>query len=270
MQWPRREVMRHMLAGRNLGLISPRQTVSSMSGLATRQVIGHKALAAYDINYLFPLYLYPSEGEQERGIGVRPNLDEGFIESVSEATGLTFQPDGPGDLESMFGPEDIFHYIYAILHSPAYRDRYADFLKSDFPRIPLTSSLDLFRQLITLGERVSGLHLMEKAPESQPTFPATGTMLVENVRFLEGARGDGGQVTINSGQHFEGVSKATWEFTIGGYRPAQKWLKDRKGRTLTADDVRHYRMMCGALAETQVLMGRIDDAITDAGGWPLA
>ena len=199
------------------------------------------------------------------GIGVRPNLDEEFIQAVTDATELTFTPDGPGDLASIFGPEDVFHYIYAILHSPTYRTRYADFLKSDFPRIPLTRNLDLFRQFIMLGQRLTELHLMEAEPQSQPRFPLEGNLRVDRLRHAETPDGHSGQVYINNNQFFDGVTKATWEFTIGGYRPAEKWLKDRKGRTLTADDVRHYRKMCGALAETQELMTEIDEAIDDAG-----
>ena len=270
----RERAMRHMLAERNLGLISCRQQTQQgtwgHTGV-TRGIIESSAISnkTREINYLFPIYLYPSEEEKERGIGVKPNLDEGFIEAVCEATGLAFTPDGPGDLESTFGPEDVFHYIYGVLHSPTYRTRYADFLKSDFPRIPLTRNLDLFRQLITLGRRLTELHLMEAEPKAQPSFPSQGTMRVDYLRFLDSGN-NSGQVNINRSQYFEGVSEATWEFTIGGYRPAQKWLKDRKGRTLTADDIRHYRKMCGALAETQELMAEIDIAIDGAGGWPLS
>ena len=266
----RERVMRHMLSGQNLGLIAPRQSRDPIAALATRHIIGHKALAAYDINSLFPLYLYPTEEEQQKGIGITPNLDEGFIEAVSEATGLAFKPDGPGDLESTFGPEDVFHYIYGILHNPTYRTRYADFLKSDFPCIPLTHNRDLFRQLIALGRRLTELHLMEAEPQSQPRFPIEGNLRVDRLRFAETPDGSSGQIYINNNQFFDGVSKDTWEFTIGGYRPAEKWLKDRKGRTLTADDVRHYMKMCGALAETQELMAEIDRVIGGAGGWPLS
>ena len=272
---PRPEVMRHMLAEQNLGLVTTRQQSQvgipwSLCGV-TRWIIESCAISnkTREINYLMPLYLHPTDKEKEIGIGVKPNLDEGFIEAVSEATGLAFKPDGPGDLESTFGPEDVFHYIYGILHSPTYRTRYADFLKSDFPRIPLTRNLDLFRQLITLGRRLTELHLMEAEPKAQPSFPSQGTMRVDYLRFLDSGN-NSGQVNINRSQYFEGVSEATWEFTIGGYRPAQKWLKDRKGRTLTADDIRHYRKMCGALAETQELMAEIDIAIDGAGGWPLS
>jgi len=213
---------------------------------------------------LMPLYLYPSDEERERGIDVKPNLDERFTEAVSEATGLAFTPDGPGDLESLFGPEDVFHYIYAILHSPAYRTRYADLLKSDFPRIQLTTNHDLFKKLIALGRRLTELHLLEAEPETSPSFPEQGTNRVDRPQFNEL-----GQVMINRNQYFEGVSQSTWKFTVGGYQPAEKWLKDRRGRTLTIDDVLHYRKMCGALAETQELMAEIDEAIDGAGGWPL-
>ncbi len=270
---PRQNVMRHMLAGQNLGLISSRQ-VSVDNGyshaIATRHIVDARSVyTSRGIMSLMPLYLYPTDAERERGIGVRANLDEGFVEAVIEAIGLTFTQDGPGDLKSTFGPEDVFHYVYAILHSPGYRTRYGDFLKSDFPRIPLTRSQELFRRLITSGRRLTELHLMEAEPLTQPSFPEQGNLRVDRTQFVEPRDGVIGRVMINRDQYFEGVSKATWDFTIGGYRPAQKWLKDRKGRTLTADDVRHYRAMCGALSETQELMVQVDGVIEDAGGWPL-
>lgn len=269
---PRPNVMRHMLAGKNLGLgtVRNREIQSDWQHVfASKMLTTHHTVSLKEVNYVFPLYLYPTGEEKKRGIGVRPNLDTGFTETASEATGLAFTPDGPGDLESTFGPEDVFHYVYAILHSPGYRDRYADYLKSDFPRIPLTRSLDLFSRLIALGGRLTELHLMETEPETQPSFPEEGNLRVDRAQFVEPREGVIGRVMINRDQYFDGVSQATWEFTIGGYRPAEKWLKDRKGRMLSADDVRHYMKMCGALAETQELMAEIDKVIGDAGGWPL-
>ena len=263
----RERIMRHMLAEFNLslGTVRNRQIDSDWQHVFVSSTLStHHTVSVKEVNHFFPLYLYPTDEEQERGIEVRPNLDKGFVDAVGEATGLTFKPDGPGDLEATFGPQDVFHYIYGILHSPGYRTRYADFLKSDFPRIPLTQNQELFTQLIALGRRLTELHLMKAEPETQPTFPIEGTLRVDTPRFNEL-----GQVAINRDQHFEGVSQSTWEFTIGGYRPAEKWLKDRKGRTLSADDVRHYMKMCGALAETQELMAEIDKVIGDAGGWPL-
>ena len=268
---PRPRVMQHMLAGRNLALISTRQTRDPWAALATRSVIGHKALAAYDISSLFPLYLYPlGEDAMELGIADRtPNLDPSFTRALADATGLRFMPDGPGDLDTTFGPEDVFHYIYAVLHSPEYRRRYADFLKADFPRIPLPGDRALFAELVGLGARLADLHLMEADGADAPAFTVAGDNRVERVRYAEPSGDTPGRVWINGEQYFEGVSPETWALTIGGYRPAEKWLKDRKGRALSFDDIAWYRRVCAALAETPRVMERIDEAIEAHGGWPL-
>ena len=115
--------------------------------------------------------------------GRSPNLDSGFIQALEDATCLDFMPDGQGDLESTFGPEDVFHYIYAVLHSPEYRRRYADFLKSDFPRIPLPKKRYLFAKLSSLGSRLTDLHLMEADPTKGPAFPIGGDNKVKRVRY---------------------------------------------------------------------------------------
>ena len=209
------------------------------------------------------LYVYPKE------FGREPNIDQDFINTLSAVIGLGFIPDGTGDLGATFGSEDILHYIYAILHSPEYRSRYADFLKSDFPRIPLTSDRTLFTKLATLGKQLAALHLMETEGEATPAFPVVGSNRMEKVWYAPPTDGLPGRVWINRDQYFEGVAPATWTFAIGGYRPAEKWLKDRKDRVLSFDDITHYRTICAALADTPNIMARIDETIAVHGGWPL-
>ena len=271
---PRPQVMRHMLAdakgGSNLGLISCRQQSQvgvewSLCGV-TRSIMESCSISnkTREINYLFPLYVYPKEFRRE------PNINPDFITTLSAAIGLDFILDGTGDLETTFGPEAVFRYVYAILHSPEYRRRYADFLKSDFPRIPLTSDRALFTKLVTLGKRLAALHLMETEGETTPAFPVIGSNRMEKVRYAPPTDTQPGRVWINRDQYFEGVAPATWTFAIGGYRPAEKWLKDRKNRILSFDDITHYRTLCAALAETPDLMAQIDETIILHGGWPLA
>ncbi len=167
-------------------------------------------------------------------------------------------------------PEDIFHYIYAVLHSPEYRRRYADFLKSDFPRIPLTSNRALFAALVGMGSRLAALHLMDAEGADAPGFPCIGDDRVDKVNYAPPSGAEPGRVWINNGQYFEGVEPDIWAFTIGGYRPAEKWLKDRRKRVLSFNDIAHYRRICAALAETRQIMALIDDAIENHGGWPLS
>ena len=259
----RERVMRHMLNGKNLALIIPKQHRDEFGTLAAQFISAHKAVAAYDINYHFPLYVHPSTYRRE------PNIDQDFIKTLSASIGLDFIPDGMGDLETTFGPEAVFHYIYTILHSPEYRRRYADLLKSDFPHIPLTNDRALFTKLATFGKQLAALHLMETEGETTPVFPVVGSNRMEKVRYAPPNDGLPGRVWINRDQYFEGVTPATWTFAIGGYRPAEKWLKDRKDRVLSFNDITHYRTLCAALAETPDIMARIDATIAAHGGWPL-
>ena len=272
---PMSKVMRHMLAGPNLGLITCRQ--QSQVGIAwslcgvSRDITESSAISnkTSEINSLFPLYTYPTKGQEQAGQAREPNLSKEFIDALSSSLALKFAPDVPGDLQQTFGPEDVFHYIYAVLHSPEYRHRYADFLKSDFARVPLTGDRSLFAALVDLGKRLTSLHLMESEGGAEPSFPSTGDNCVDQVRYRPPVNGSAGRVFINRDQYFDGVTPETWEFTIGGYRPAEKWLKDRRRRTLSYEDITHYRRICAILAETPGVMGRIDEAIESHGGWPL-
>ena len=232
---------------------------------------------------LSPLYLYPDSNKNtlfnieeptKAPGGRRPNLSPAFISDISNRLKMQFIPDGKGDLQTTFGPEDIFNYMYAVFHSPAYRERYAEFLKIDFPRLPLTSHVELFRALCALGERLVGLHLMEKSGPAQamPGFPIKANDTVEKVEYtppVDAPEQRMGRVWINKTQYFDGVAPAVWEFHVGGYQVCQKWLKDRKGRVLSNSDKRHYQRVVAALAETIALMEQVDAAIDERGGWPV-
>ena len=265
-----RRVMHHMLVGPNVGMVTTRQCQRNWSALVTDTIIGHKALASYDVNSLFPLYIYPTEEQGHLGLSREPNLDGEFIESISSATALEFVPNGSGDIQDSFGPEDIFHYIYAVLNSPEYRSRYADYLKSDFPRVPITSRRSLFAALVALGKRLTSLHLMDLEVDETPAFAKVGNNRVDRVRYAPPSNGVRGRVFINRDQYFEGVEPEIYDSTIGGYRPAEKWLKDRTGRVLSDDDTDHYRRIIAALAGTDHLMHEIDELIEQHGGWPEA
>ena len=243
------QVMRHMLKD-NLCLCVPRQTA-----LEWRHV--HISNTLLNRNYLavggqngastnFPLYLYPEEGslDTER----RPNLDEKIWAKINDS------------IKHDTAPEDIFDYIYGVLHSPAYREKYKEFLKVDFPRIPYPKNADEFEHFRSCGNALRELHLMHNVPDSPVRFEQQGSMTVEYLRW-EWNKDDGysGNVWINDTQCFEGVPAEAWDFFIGGYQPAQKWLKDRKGRKLEYDDVEHYRRIIVVLIETARIMKTIDD-----------
>jgi hypothetical protein len=264
----RERVMRHMLVGHNRSLCATRSTeIGSFEHVfSSAQIIGHHTVSLKEVNYIFPIYLQPSADELDTSAGCRPNLNSAFLNALAEK--LQAPQEGPHGLPKGVTPEDIFHYAYAVFHSPTYRTRYAEFLKIDFPRLPLTSNRDLFFSLAALGGELVGLHLMEspKLNDLITEFPEKGTDAIEKVQYTDKDK----RVWINPIQYFGGIPAAVWNFHIGGYQVCEKWLKDRKGRTLTYEDIQHYQKIVVALNETIRLMAEIDQAIETQGGWPVA
>ncbi len=266
----RERVMRHMLAGENIGLTIGRagQVIDQDEwdiAFCTRFITEFN-LYRRGGNNLFPLYLYNATLPGER----RANLAPEFISDSATRLGLAWVADGHGDLQQTFGPEDVFAYMYAVFYSPTYRKRYAPFLKIDFPRLPLTSDRDLFRALCALGDKLVGLHLMEQRIPSILDYPIPGDNCVEAVRYItKSQHKDMGQVWINATQYFDNVPLEAWNFSIGGYHICKKWLQDRKGRQLSNNDLDHYQQIVAILAETSRLMREIDDVIEENEGWPL-
>ena len=289
---PRPEIMRHILEGNNYGLIFMRQVALHEAynhfGVS-RSIVDNRAFYSNKgIMQFAPLYTYPSEQSIEQGIYQRgerqPNLAPAFTKELAGRLSLRFISDGKGDLRETLGPEDVFHYIYAMFHSPTYRERYDQFLRADFPRVPLVDDVELFRVLVELGGQLTRAHLMEFSLSSQPavSFPVPGdnvtdkgypkyyapgetplgeTAPVEQGRVYISATAKGGN---KRGQYFEGIAPEVWEFRVGGYQPMDKWLKDRKGRELSFDDRTHYVKIAAALQETIRLMEEVDQVIADS------
>jgi predicted helicase len=266
----RERVMRHMLAGTNIGLAIGRagQVIDQDEwdiAFCTRFITEFN-LYRRGGNNLFPLYLYDNAAPGAR----KANLAVNFIEDCAARLGISWIPSGCGDLQHTFGPEDIFSFMYALFYSPTYRKRYAPFLKIDFPRLPLTSNGALFRALCSLGDRLVSLHLMEQHMPPISAFPVSGVNNVAEVRFITQSKDkDNGQVWINASQYFDDVPSEAWNFSIGGYQMCKKWLKDRKGHNLSSDGLAHYQQIVAILAETSHLMRKIDAVIEKYGGWPL-
>jgi predicted helicase len=261
----RDRVMRHMLGRKNLGIICTRQTKDQWGVLATRNMSAHKTCGAYDINFLFPLYLLPEDGELSLDQNVeRLNLAPSAIKRFSISLGL--QIDKESNLPAGLAPEDIFHYAYAVLYSPGYRSRYADFLKIDFPSLPLPGNLKLFWALSQIGGELTSLHLLEYTKNDKSLFNFINTLNPEvqkiswskNTIWLDKSKSIG----------FQGVNEELWNFHIGGYQVCEKWLKDRKGRILSKVDVADYQNILLTLSETIRLMADIDKVIDKHGGWP--
>lgn len=274
----RESTMRHMIAGSNVGLVTLRINGGGddFVCLSTRHVVEKGSLPRGNYS-LFPLYLYndklPTNLFEDSRLPENrsANLAKELTAEFGARLGLFFLADGKGDQVETFGPEDVFDYMYAIFHSPTYRSRYAEFLKIDFPRLPLTSNVKLFRELSRLGSELVVLHLMDRVASNITTYPVAGASEVEKVRYTEpGEAGSGeGRVWINSAQYFEGVPPELWNLHVGGYQVLGKWLKDRKGRQLTYDDLTHYHHIVSALNETIRLMSELDALIEEHGGWPL-
>lgn len=223
------------------------------------------------MTYTIPLYTYLNSPILDEAIRI-PNLLPSVYEPVLKKLKLDWVSDGVGDGKSSCGPEDIFDYIYAVLHSPTYRERYKEFLKIDFPRVSFTSNAQLFWKLVSLGREIRKFHLLEHPAlgERMTSFPVVGDNVVEKISF-DCAQDDKskGKVWINATQYFEGVSETAWNFPIGGYQPLQKWLKDRKGRTLSSDDLDHWQKIVVALTNTDRLMREVDGVIVEGGGFPI-
>ena len=253
----RYDVMRHFVGKNNVGLICIRNnrdnndTYFITDRLADKTVISPKDNAS-----VFPLYLYKENmGKEERIV----NFNKEVYETI--AKGLNYLPcyddnilvDPTSEYNGVLYPQDLFDYIYAVLHSPSYRERYKEFLKIDFPRIPYPIDSEKFRDLVEKGEELRKLHLMEDIPSKTGiTFPVAGSLQVDCYRWQDN------RVYINSEQYFEGVPESAWNFYIGGYQPAQKWLKDRKGMTLSFEDVKHYGNIIYVLQQTERIMRGIE------------
>ena len=259
---PRETVMRHFLAGENIGLIVLRHAITdnwSHVQVANALIEARIHYSNKGVAYLFPLYLYPGRKprSKEQGIGEppvrKPNLNPGLVKEIAANLKMEFAYEDEQRRNAFF-PEDLLDYIYAVLHSPSYRETYRALLKTDFPRAPFPADKKQFRALVKLGAELRALHVMESEKLNKLTtdYPEAGDNIVRQLKR------DKDKVRINDTQHFAGVPEAAWNFHIGGYQPAQKYLKDRKDRKLTYDEISHYQKIIVALVETAKIMQKID------------
>lgn len=251
----RQNVMRHMLAGDNLGFITIVQSQAAnldyFDCVFVTQNISDKNFFRRGSPDLFPLYTYPGSTQLLTEATRTPNLNMQIVCKVAQGLGLTFTPEKTNEANA-FAPIDLLDYIYAVLHSPSYRETYKEFLKNDFPRVPYPNNAETFWQLVALGGELRKTHLLETSATSKVSYPAAGNHIVDKLRYEDN------KVYINETQYFDHVPQLAWKFYIGGYKPAQKWLKDRKGKALTIEDIQHYQKIIHALCETDRLMQLVD------------
>jgi predicted helicase len=270
----REKVMQHFLKGENIGLAFCKQFKAGdnyFHAFISNKIIESSFVSnkTSEITSIFPLYLYPENNGQQNAFETSarvPNLNAEIVKQIADGLGLTFTNEKE-QTKNTFAPIDILDYIYAVLHSPTYREKYKEFLKIDFPRVPYPKNKDTFWALVKLGGEIRQIHLLESpvVEDYITQYPIIGDNVVTKPRFinsppLEGCPQDGvvGKVYINDTQYFNNVPQIAWEFHIGGYQPAQKWLKDRKDRKLEFDDILHYQKIIVALHETDKLMKEID------------
>ncbi|MEA5559825.1 type ISP restriction/modification enzyme [Planktothrix agardhii] len=258
--WGREKFMYHFINKDNVGIDLCRQLVTDEYShiFVTNKIVDDSFVSnkSRERGYVFPLYLYPDNPEQQIIIQTAeriPNLNTEIIKQIAEKLGLTFTNEKE-TTENTFAPIDILDYIYAVLHSLTYREKYKEFLKIDFPRVPYPKDQNTFWQLVKLGGEIRQIHLLESSTVEKyiTQYPIDGDNIVTKPKYQDG------KVYINNTQYFNHVPEIAWNFYIGGYQPAQKWLKDRKDRKLEIEDIFHYQKIIVALMETDKLMKEID------------
>lgn len=280
--WP---THKHLASrGHNIALVATRLTKDQWDVAVVNAVASHKCVSAYDTGNLFPLWLAVPDDQS-----YLPNLAPVFVFALRDSIGFDESAWRPNNHSAPLHAENIFHYMYAVLHSQEYRRRYADFLRIDFPRIPVPGSSTLFDALSDLGGQLVQWHLLEHPSAAAitattspkgvnvPAFFGSDRKLLkvaEKSRELSDLQatvaGPSGKACINATSGFSGVSQVVWQHTIGGYQVLHKWLDDRRKaeRSLSDDDIAHWRRIYAALDATQALMGQVDQAIAANGGWP--
>lgn len=257
---PAKEVTKQTFKKDNLLLIVPRQVNEAFHHIFISKIICDSNITSsarlFGAGKLFPLYLYPETNGQltiDQTAERTPNLNPEIVKQIAEKLGSTFTNEKETTKDT-FAPIDMLDYIYAVLHSPTYREKYKEFLKIDFPRVPYPKDKDTFWQLVKLGGEIRQIHLLESPIVEKyiTQYPEDGDNVVTKPKYVDS------KVYINDTQYFDNVPQIAWEFYIGGYQPAQKWLKDRKDRKLEFDDILHYQKIIVALAETDRLMKEID------------
>jgi predicted helicase len=284
LQRARFKLMNNYVLGSNLGLNIVRQSkLKGVETLISNNITNRDFITNHTYN--FPLYLYSETVAQQSTEDTPervPNLNMEKVNQIAKGLNLTFVPelengnvcfannneDLRDEFKQVFAPIDLLDYIYAVLHSPTYREKYKEFLKIDFPRVPYPKDATTFWKLVELGRQIREIHLLE-SPEVEnyiTQYPEDGNNVVGKIRFISTPLNDHistslndlGNVYINDTQYFANVPEVAWNFYIGGYQPAQKWLKDRKERALDFEDILHYQKIIVALTETDRLMKEID------------
>lgn len=252
--YPRHETMKHFIDRDNFGLLLCKQFkafpeyhhIFICNNCFESSIVSNKTS---EISYGFPLYIYEDLDNSRH-----PNFNNEIIQKFAKGLQLKFTEEKT-DEKDTFAPIDVLDYIYAVLHSPKYRETYKEFLKIDFPKVPYPTDKEKFWKLVAFGTQIREIHILESDKLNTLTigYPVSGDNIVSKLKY------ENEKVHINDTQYFDKVPEVAWNFYIGGYQPAQKWLKDRKNKELTYDDIIHYQKIINALYLTDKLMLQIDE-----------
>ena len=259
--WPVYDIMRHMIRGKNLALISVKQIAEKIYNHAfitetiteSRITLSNKGVA-----YLFPLYLYApdKDGKLPKNMKEVYGVTNPFVKKeVIENIYPDFRKEINKKYNEIFTAEKIFFYIYAILHSPYYREKYQEFLRIEFPRIPFPDDKESFLKLSILGEQLKQAHLLEKIPNLPISYEGEGDDKITKIIYFDK------KLHINPNQFFTPIEPEVWNFHIGGYQVLKKYLQERKKRKLpflSWDEIEHVKKIVASLTATRTLMERID------------
>jgi predicted helicase len=281
--------MKHLMQN-NLTLITTRILSSTEYSHAflSKEIVDKCTISnrGKETNYVFPLYIYQDiiteQDSFDNSSLCRPNFDREIVTQIEKSLGLALDwtagvgvshfdsnpprqptvatPQEGNSEHKSFTATDLLDYIYAVLHSPEYRLKYKEFLKIDFPRITMPNDKIEFWRLVGFGGELRKIHLLESPIVEQyiTQYPIDGNNIVDKIKFESNSDNISGKVHINETQYFDNVPNLAWNFYIGGYQPAQKWLKDRKGRELSFEDILHYQKIIVALNKTNTVMNQID------------
>ncbi|MFX0065776.1 MAG: type ISP restriction/modification enzyme [Candidatus Hermodarchaeota archaeon] len=270
--YPRFKTLKHMLS-ENLGLICMRQVFQHYDeynhfGVANTLIDERTFYSNRGGTYLFPLYIYDANKN------IKHNFSDSFIKIIEAKTGFSFVQ-GKGNLIDTIGPKEIFQYLYSLFYSREYRKRYSEFLKISFPGVLVTSNKEMFSKLSKLGKKLISLHLFQSSIINDfiTTYEGDGENLVQFIpskkRLLPGFQNGIGTIPINDSQYFRGVPQKVWEFNIGGYQICHKWLKYRKNKKLTRDEIIYFQKIVVMIKETLLIMKKIEELIDENGGGSL-
>lgn len=256
---PRSEVMNNMNHHQNLALLTLRKGLPNYNYswvLITNISASHGVFynGNQSTEYLFPLYQYPSKEKNDLFYDIenkerRININHKYLIMLSDI------------YKTITTPESFLFYLYGILFSDTYRKKYSEFLKVDFPRVPFTKDYKLFKKMAEYGNRLADLHLLKSVELDTPIarFQVHGENIVDKPKYDEESE----RIYINGAQYFEGAPKEVWNYQIGGYQVCEKWLKDRKGRTLALDEIQTYCRIVTAIQKTIEIQKEIDEIYED-------